>query len=103
LMEALAYGLPVIAPRVAGVPELVEENVHGLLFAPAAWDELADRLQRLLSDAPLRQRLGAAGRAKIEQEFEISRAVTPLVERYRSDTAPSGSSTSTVTSTSTAR
>ena len=85
LMEALAYGLPVIAPRVAGVPELVEENVHGLLFAPAAWDELAERLQRLLSDAALRQRLGGAGRAKIEQEFEISRAVAPLVERYRSE------------------
>lgn len=83
LMEALAYGLPVIAPRVAGVPELVEENVHGLLFAPAAWDELAERLQRMLTDDALRKRLGAAGRAKIEQEFEISRAVTPLVERYR--------------------
>ncbi|HET8933861.1 MAG TPA: glycosyltransferase family 4 protein [Polyangiales bacterium] len=88
LMEALAYGLPVIAPRVAGVPELVEENVHGLLFAPAAWDELADRLQRMLSDAALRQRLGAAGRAKIEREFEISSAVTPLVERYRSRRNP---------------
>jgi colanic acid/amylovoran biosynthesis glycosyltransferase len=89
LMEALAYGLPVIAPRVAGVPELVEEHVHGLLFAPAAWDELADRLHKLLSDASLRQRLGAAGRAKIEQEFEISRAVIPLVERYRSDNVAS--------------
>jgi glycosyltransferase involved in cell wall biosynthesis len=87
LMEALAYGLPVIAPRVAGVPELVEENVHGLLFAPAAWDELAERLQRLLTDAELRQRLGGAGRAKIEQEFEISRAVAPLVERYRTEHA----------------
>jgi hypothetical protein len=59
--------------------------VHGLLFAPAAWDELADRLQRLLTDGPLRQKLGSAGRAKIEQEFEISRAVTPLVERFRPD------------------
>ena len=87
LMEALAYGLPVIAPRVAGVPELVEENVHGLLFAPAAWDELAQCLQRLLSDSALRQRLGGAGRAKIEQEFEISRAVVPLIERYRGEVA----------------
>lgn len=100
LMEALAYGLPVIAPRVAGVPELVEENVHGLLFAPAAWDELAERLQRMLSDAALRQRLGAAGRAKIEQEFEISRAVSPLVERFGLVRLPGeGASTSTSTST----
>jgi glycosyltransferase involved in cell wall biosynthesis len=83
LMEALALGLPVIGPRVAGVPELVEDNVHGLLFTPAAWDELAERLHRLLTDAELRERLGKAGRAKVEQEFEISRAVLPLVERYR--------------------
>jgi colanic acid/amylovoran biosynthesis glycosyltransferase len=88
LMEALALGLPVIAPRVAGIPELVEEHVHGLLFTPAAWDELADRLQRLLTDRALREKLGGAGRAKIEQEFEISRAVAPLVKRFRSDEKP---------------
>jgi glycosyltransferase involved in cell wall biosynthesis len=88
LMEALALGLPVIAPRVAGVPELVEDQVHGLLFSPAVWDELAERLHRLLMNAELRERLGGAGRAKIEQEFEISRAVVPLVERYRAGTAP---------------
>lgn len=83
LMEAMALGLPVIAPRVAGVPELVEENVHGLLFSPAAWDELADRLTRMLSDAALREQLSRDGRAKVEREFEIARAVVPLVERYR--------------------
>jgi glycosyltransferase involved in cell wall biosynthesis len=88
LMEGLALGLPVIAPRVAGVPELVEENVHGLLFAPASWAELAERLQRLLTDSALRQKLGGAGRAKIEQEFEITRAVLPLIERYKADEAP---------------
>jgi colanic acid/amylovoran biosynthesis glycosyltransferase len=83
LMEAMALGVPVIAPRVAGVPELVEEDVHGLLFAPAAWDELAERLHRLLSDPELRQRFGRAGRSKIEAEFEITRAVVPLLERFR--------------------
>ncbi|HKU36854.1 MAG TPA: glycosyltransferase family 4 protein, partial [Polyangiales bacterium] len=51
LMEAMALGLPVIAPRVAGVPELVQDGVHGLLFAPGAWHELADCLHKLLSDA----------------------------------------------------
>ena len=88
LMEGMALGLPVIAPRVAGVPELVEDNVHGLLFAPAAWDELADRLTRLLGDSELRQRLAREGRAKIEREFEITRAVAPLLERYRNDERP---------------
>jgi glycosyltransferase involved in cell wall biosynthesis len=88
LMEAMALSLPVIAPRVAGVPELVEENVHGLLFAPAAWDELAARLEQLLNDAALRERFGAAGRAKVEGEFEITRAVATLVEQYRQGGEP---------------
>jgi glycosyltransferase involved in cell wall biosynthesis len=83
LMEAMALGLPVIGPRVAGVPELVHEQVHGLLFAPAAWDELADCVYRLLSDAGMRERLGSAGRAQVEREFEITRAVEPLIARYR--------------------
>lgn len=82
LMEALAMSVPVIAPRVAGIPELIEENTHGLLFAPAAWDELADALRRMLGDSALRERLASAGRARIEREFEITRAVAPLVERY---------------------
>ncbi|HEX7479769.1 MAG TPA: glycosyltransferase family 4 protein [Polyangiales bacterium] len=85
LMEAMALRVPVIAPCVAGVPELVEDNVHGLLFAPSAWSELADRLQTLAGDRGLRERLGAAGRAKVEAEFEISKAVAPLVARWRGE------------------
>jgi glycosyltransferase involved in cell wall biosynthesis len=83
LMEAMALGVPVIAPCVAGVPELVHDHVHGLLFAPAAWHELADCLYKLLSDAALREFFRSQGRVKVEAEFEISRAVAPLVARYR--------------------
>jgi glycosyltransferase involved in cell wall biosynthesis len=89
LMEAMALGLPVIAPRVAGVPELVEHKLHGLLFAPAAWDELALHLYTLLADATQRDSMGRAGRVKIEAEFEISRAVVPLAARWQSNTARS--------------
>jgi len=91
LMEAFALSVPVVAPRVAGIPELVEDNVNGLLFAPAHWDELADRLRRILTDAALRERLAGPGRAKIEREFEISRAVLPLVERHQAGKAPAPS------------
>jgi glycosyltransferase involved in cell wall biosynthesis len=82
LMEAMALGLPVIAPRVAGVPELVQDGVHGCLFAPAAWDELAEGLHKLLSDGALRARLSQANRARIEAEFEITKAVAPLEQRF---------------------
>jgi colanic acid/amylovoran biosynthesis glycosyltransferase len=84
LMEAMALGLPVIAPCVAGVPELVEHKLHGLLFAPAAWDELALHLYTLLADAALRDSMGRAGRVKVEAEFEIGRAVVPLAARWQS-------------------
>jgi colanic acid/amylovoran biosynthesis glycosyltransferase len=82
LMEAMALGLPVVAPRVAGVPELVQDGVHGFLFAPAAWDELAEGLHKLLSDGALRARLSQANRARIEAEFEIAKAVAPLEQRF---------------------
>jgi colanic acid/amylovoran biosynthesis glycosyltransferase len=82
LMEGMALGLPVIAPRVAGVPELVEDNVHGLLFTPAAWDELAECLYTVLSNAALREAFGRAGQSKVAAEFEINKAVQPLVSRW---------------------
>jgi colanic acid/amylovoran biosynthesis glycosyltransferase len=82
-MEAMAIGLPVIGPNVAGIPDLIEHGVNGLLFAPANWPELADRLASLLADAGLRERLAEAGRKKIEAEFEIGKAVLPLEQFYR--------------------
>jgi len=82
LMEAMALGLAVIAPRVAGVPELVEHGVHGLLFAPADWQELADCLCKLLAEPGLRARLSQGNRARVEAEFEITKAVAPLEQRF---------------------
>lgn len=91
LMEGMALGLPVIAPRVAGVPELVEDGVHGLLFAPSAWDELSDCLYRLLSDGALRTKLSQQNRAKIEAEFDISKIAAQLEQRFGAVTTGTGS------------
>jgi colanic acid/amylovoran biosynthesis glycosyltransferase len=82
LMEAMAMGLPVIAPRVAGVPELVDEGRSGLLFDPADWKGLADRIRTLVGDARLRHRMGAWGQHRVGVEFDIDRAVEPLVEAF---------------------
>jgi glycosyltransferase involved in cell wall biosynthesis len=54
LIEAMALGTPVIATRVAGIPELVEDGKSGLLFTPSKWDELADCIRRLVGDDALR-------------------------------------------------
>lgn len=82
LMEAMALGTPSIAPRLTGVPELIEEEKTGLLFTPARWDELEDRLARLVTDAELRAKLAASAKAHVRGEFDSDRAVEPLLTRF---------------------
>ncbi len=81
LMEALALGVPVVAPGLAGIPELVQHDITGLLYRPSDWDDMAAQLARLASDPVLRRRLAADGQKLVEEEFEISRAVVPLHKR----------------------
>jgi colanic acid/amylovoran biosynthesis glycosyltransferase len=82
LMEAMAMGLPVIAPRLAGIPELVIDEQHGLRFCPSDWKDLAEKMTRLSTDPSLRAGLGQAARAKIEEEFDIFHAVKPLIALF---------------------
>ena len=70
LMEALAARVPVIATRVAGVGELVEDGVSGLTVPPGDAGSLADAIARLAKDQALRARMGEAGRAKVEAEYD---------------------------------
>lgn len=69
LMEAMAAGVPVIATRVAGIPELVRDQESGLLVPPGDSDAAADAIRRLLGDPDLRNRIAAAGRRMVEREF----------------------------------
>ncbi len=69
LLEALAAGRPVVASRVAGVPLAVEDGQNGLLVSPRDPQALAQAILRLLADPALRDRLGQAGRRKVEQEL----------------------------------
>lgn len=71
LMEAMASRIPVIASRVAGVQELVEDGVSGRVLPPGDMVSLVEALNGLLADADLRQRMGQVGRAKVEAEFDI--------------------------------
>jgi glycosyltransferase involved in cell wall biosynthesis len=75
LMEAMASGLPVVAPRIMGIPELVEDGVTGTLVTPADVDELADALRRQIEDPDERRRMGAAGRERIATTFEVGECV----------------------------
>jgi len=71
LMEAMASAKPVIATRVAGVAELVEDGKNGLLVHAGDRAGLIAAIARLAGDADLRASLGRAGRAKVREEFDI--------------------------------
>jgi colanic acid/amylovoran biosynthesis glycosyltransferase len=88
LMEALALGVPVVAPCVAGIPELVEHGVSGLTFPPGDWDRLAQVLRELLADPALQQRLAREGRRRVESEYFVERSLEPLVGAFGPPGAP---------------
>jgi glycosyltransferase involved in cell wall biosynthesis len=66
LMEAMSAGLPVVATIVGGVPDVVTDDIEGLLVPPHRPDLLADALQRIARDPVLRTRLAAASEARSE-------------------------------------
>lgn len=86
LMEAMAAGKPVIASTISGIPELVKDNVNGILVDAAYAGRLAEAVQRLYADPLLRERLGRAGQLKVRQEFDLRRnapALVALFDRHR--------------------
>jgi len=81
LIEAMAYGVPVIATGVGGVPELLEDGA-GVLVPPGDPDALTEALARVLGSATLRAELAHAGRQRVEAEFEVHAIVRELVRRF---------------------
>lgn len=68
-LEAGACRKPVVATRVGGIPEVVEDGVNGYLVEPGDVDGLTARVMQLIADPALRARLGEAGRTRVEQNF----------------------------------
>jgi glycosyltransferase involved in cell wall biosynthesis len=71
--EAGAYGLPVVVARSGAFPEIVQDEVTGLMFEPGDVGGLARALERLALDAVLRRAIGARGRAHVAAHFTIDR------------------------------
>lgn len=82
LIEASATSRAIAASRVGGIPDIVIDNVTGLLFESGSEQGLADAVCRLLEDAELRQRLGAAARDRAQEEFSSSVWVDRLRSTY---------------------
>jgi glycosyltransferase involved in cell wall biosynthesis len=84
LMEAMAMGTAVIASRVAGIPELIENGTSGLLFTPSNWDELTARMRRLVDDDTVREGLVRRGREVVAKDFDVERSAKRLRELFES-------------------
>jgi glycosyltransferase involved in cell wall biosynthesis len=81
LMEAMGSGVPVVASRLSGIPELVEDGRSGLLVAPSDVPALADALERLYNDPDLQRRFSVAGRDKVVREFDLYKNAA-ILARY---------------------
>jgi glycosyltransferase involved in cell wall biosynthesis len=78
---AMAAGVPVLASRVGGLPEIVQDEVTGLLTSNEP-EQVARSMQRLLGDRALAARLAASARTRVEREFSIDRMVSGTVRVY---------------------
>lgn len=93
LLEAMALGTPTISTDVTGITEAVRDNDTGLIVPQHSPPELADAMERLLRDPPLRSRLAARARALVEARFDISRNTAALRELFTSNNVDSSSPT----------
>lgn len=82
LLEALAAGLPAISTEVAGIPEIIDDNVSGLLVPPADPICLADAITEVLNKPELQQRLARQGRVKAERDFDLQKNVRVLHDHF---------------------
>ena len=82
LLEAMARGLPVVATRVGGTPEVVVDGETGLLVPPGDPAALADAILRLQRDPEAGRRMGEAGRPRVERIFDVRRMVAEYEALY---------------------
>jgi len=82
-LEAMAAGIPVIAPAVGGFPEQIADDETGLLVAPEDAGALAAAILRLADDAALRARLATAARAHVSANLTLDAQVAGLDAAYR--------------------
>ncbi|WP_265501149.1 glycosyltransferase family 4 protein [Paracoccus beibuensis] len=83
LMEAMASGRAVVATRITGIPELVEDGVSGRIVPPGDGAALADAVCAILADPDQAARMGAAGRRKVRAEFDIATEAARLAALFR--------------------
>lgn len=81
IMEALSLSRPVISTRLSGIPELVEDGVTGLLCPPDDAPALRDALLRIWGDYDAARHMGAAGRRRVVEDYDITQTADALLTR----------------------
>jgi glycosyltransferase involved in cell wall biosynthesis len=82
LLEAMAMEVPVVASRIAGIPQVIQDGQNGLLIEPASVRSLTEALARLLADSALRIRLRQAARRTIEEHYSFSARMQKIGALY---------------------
>jgi glycosyltransferase involved in cell wall biosynthesis len=80
--DAMALGLPVIASRIGGLPDVVEDGVTGLLFEPGNAHDLAEKIAHLWDDRALATQLGRSGRTKAAYQYSQKSYLRNLMAVY---------------------
>jgi glycosyltransferase involved in cell wall biosynthesis len=83
LMEAMAMEIPCVSTTIAGIPELIRNEVDGLLVSPSDDVQLASALARLIDDPELRRRFGSSGRLRVQQNYDLRQSVKVLGEIFQ--------------------
>ncbi len=82
IMEAMAMKVPVIATNIGGPPEVVQDGITGFLIPPSDPEALADKIELLMNDPKLGQRLGQAGPNRVKEHFSIEEMIRKIEALY---------------------
>ncbi len=85
LLEAQASGCPVVSTRLSGIPEIIEDQVSGLLVEPGDDEALANAMGRILSSSELAAALAVGGRERAEDRFDVRRNVAIMHDWIRNE------------------
>jgi glycosyltransferase involved in cell wall biosynthesis len=94
LLEAMSMQIPVITTPVTGNPELIRDGENGLLVPAGDSASLADAIERLINDRPLREKLGKQARQTILESFDINSTTDQMAMIFQEYSSTTNSSTS---------
>ena len=82
ILEAMQVGTPMVASRVGGTPEIIKDEVNGMLFESDNDKELSEKLTRLIKDPGLAKALGEAGQAAVSENFSVPHMINKIQAIY---------------------